>query len=299
MKRHWRGLAAVTCTLSLVLGLTGVASAAPVTTELAPAADNWLSSCPGGNGMKNGTILSGGENAKQARLRGWNNGPRVFRTLARFDVASLAGKTIQSATLKFYWYGGEWETPTAQQVVELYTQSDPWVEGNSNWRYADDPTDWASVDTWNAASPYYSGPGSSQGGGGSMGDLVDTTVLLWTGAGTEPDWVNFPGEWVEFDVTSAVQDWVNGAPNNGLLMMLQDELGAGKTVYKMYSRECTDCDAAEKPVLEVTYEGAEAWEAPPASSTLDAAPASHAVNYLLMLLAPAAIVAAFRRARGR
>jgi hypothetical protein len=299
MKKHLRGLLAVAFTLSLFLGVTGAASAEPITTQLSPEADNWTNSCPSGNAMKNGTIASGGNRAKEVRLRGWSNGPRAFRTLARFDLTSLAGKTVQSATLRFYWFGGEWETPTTQQVVELYEQTDAWEEGNSNWRYGDDPAEWTSVDPWNPTAPYYSGPGGTQGGSGTLGDLVDATVLLWTGTGSEADWVNFPGEWVEFDVTDTVQGWVNGDPNHGFAMVLQDEVGGGATVYRMYSRECTDCDEGQKPLLEVTYDGAEAWGAPPAASTVDAAPGSHPLNYLLMLLVPAALLAGFKRVLGR
>jgi hypothetical protein len=158
------------------------------------------------------------------------------------------------------------------------------------------------VDTWNATAPYYSGPGGTQGGGGTAGDLIDTHLLQWTGDGTEGDWVNFSGEWLAFDVKDMVQAWVDGDPNNGFLMMLQDETGSGSTVYQMYSRECTDCDASEMPFLEVTYEDAgEEWgaAAPAEAATLGASQASGSLNYLLMVLLPAAVVVGIKRMRKR
>jgi len=298
MKNRLRGMIAVVLSLFVGILLPAAASAEPVTTELSPVADNWVSSCPGGHAQKNGTIVSGGNNAKELRLRGWSSGPRAFRTLAQFNLIGLAGKTIQAATLKVHWYGGHWDTPSSQQTVVLYEQTDAWVEGNSNWRYADDPTEWTSIGTWNSSAPYNSGPGGSQGGGGTAGGLIDTYVLQWTGDGTEADWVNFPGEWLEFDVKDMVQAWADGDSNNGFLMKLANETGAGSTVYQMHSQECTSCTGL-KPVLEVTYEGGDptSWGAatPAEASTLEASPASGSSNVLMMVLMPAAIVVGLRR----
>jgi hypothetical protein len=279
--------------LALLVGPT--ASAEPVTTELAPAADNWVNSCPSGNVDKNGA-------SEQLRLRGWSNGPRAFRTLAQFDLSTLAGKTIQSATLGIYWYGGSNNAPTVQRTAELYEQVDEWAETNSNWRFADDletdppSIEWTSVDTWNASQPYYSGPSGTQGGGGTAGDLIDSYTLQWTGS----SWGEFTGEWLEFDVTDMVQAWVDGDPNNGFLMMMQDEISSANTVYFMYSRECTACDPSEMPFLEVTYEeGPEPWGAPATAeaATLGASRSSGSFNYLLMVLLPAAVVVGIKRMR--
>ncbi len=260
--------------------LLGSLSAPPLwadTITLEPEADNWLSSCPGGWGQKNGAGPSGVY--RELRLRGWDYGPRVFRTVLRFDLDALTGTTIESATLRVYWHTGHWVPPSTPQIVNLYGMTNAWVEGNSNWRYADDPEDpenptdgeWNSIDVWNETSPYYSGPGGAPGGGGAYDEMVPiaSDTLDWTFPdGQESDWQFFPGEWLEFDVTEQVQAWIDGEENHGFLMRLNNELQGGpgmtdegSTVYQFRSRECQQqaepCDPAEKPHLEITYAGAE------------------------------------------
>jgi hypothetical protein len=289
MNRHLGVLLTITCSLALAMLVMPTASAEPVTAKLAPVADNWVNSCNGGWSDKNGSLV-------QLRLRGWDDGPRAFRSLLRFDLTGLAGKTVYSATLRVYWYQGHWDPPSVQNTVGVYENTGPWAETNSNWRYADEPAEWDSIDVWSSASPYYSGPGGSPGGGGDPGDLINTYTLQWTGS----DWGDFSGEWLEFDVTDMVQDWVYGtADNNGFLLRFLAELLAGNTVYELVSRENA---LDEKPYLEVTYEdgsGGCAAAAPAEAATLGASQTSGSLSHLLIVLLPVAVVVGIKRMRRR
>jgi cysteine-rich repeat protein len=252
-------------TLGMALLLYGGPSHG-ATESYEPVADNWVNSCPGGWHQTNGTIDSGGLYARELRVRSWEDVPappgsgwiRVFRTLLKFDLSSLAGMTIDDATVGIYWWGGDWDPPSVQQVLDVHRMTRPWVEGASNWRYADeDAMDvWDSIDTWNATMPFLSGPGGGPGGGGDYdeGTVWSSYTMQWI-AGPGETWDDFPGEWLEFDVTDLVQAWVDGEVNDGMLIKIREEPIAGYTTrYKMHSRECTECEGL-KPYLEVTYHG--------------------------------------------
>ena len=243
-KKMFRGMKRITVILVAAFFLSAIfLSRVPAhAVTYGPEADNWVSSCPNGWSSKFGS-------SSQLRLRGWSNGPRVFRSLLRFNLSDLAGWPIDSAMLSMYWYGGGHTPPTTQHTVNLFENTSPWAETNSNWRYSDQPTQWNSIDAWNSAHPYYSGPGGSPGGGGDPGvQIIDSYVTQWTGT----SWGSFPGEWFEFDVTDLVQDWAGGADNNGLLVKFQNETTIGSTVFFMYSRQA---GAVEKPYLDVTVGG--------------------------------------------
>jgi hypothetical protein len=323
MKKVSGSLIAIVLSVSLGALFPGGAFAAPVTTEMAPEADNWLNSCPAGYSQQNGCEAQCSDyKYQELRLRAWDNGPRVFRSILRFNVSALAGRAIQDAKLKIYWYAGHWNTPTIQKTVEVYEVTSAWEECHSQWRYRDigTLTEWESVDVWNPMSPYYSGTGGTQGGGGDYGDLIDSTTLQWTGDGTEADWENFTGEWVEFDVTGAVQAWVDGDPNNGFFIKLQNEtvpMPEGTTVYQFLSKEAkpngTDPshpwdDRKPEPVedyypsLEITYDdgsGGCAAAAPAEAATRGASQTSGSLSHLLIVLVPAALVIGLKRMRRR
>ncbi len=268
---HWAYAAIVLFASAFV----PLATAETVTLE--PEADTWLSSCPGGWSQKNGTGPTGAY--QELRLRGWGYGPRAFRAALRFDLSELSGATIEGAALRIYWHTGHWIPPQTPQTVDVYRMINAWAEGSSNWRYSDDPEnpgdptegEWNSIDVWNAASPYYSGPDGSAGGGGDYDELVRiaSDTLDWTfPGGQESDWESFPGEWIEFDVAEQVQAWIDGDDNHGFLIRLNDELqggpgmtDVGSTVYQFRSKECEDqtipCNPAQKPHLEISYSGGE------------------------------------------
>ena len=227
--------------------------------EYAPAADTWFNSCPTGWNGKYGCPTDD-EHSEELALRAWDYGPRVFRSALRFDLSTLApGVRIASATMRIHWYAGHWATPTIQKTVDVHAVTTPWVEGNSNWRYRDDPVEWDSVESWDHWTPYFSGPAGAAGGGGDYSSVVVASdVLEWVADGSEAAWLSFPGEWLEFDVTEQVQAWVGGEEAYGLLLKLRSEPdGGGSTVYQFYSKDCTmegvGCFENEKPYLEVTF----------------------------------------------
>ena len=57
-----------------------------------------------------------------------------------------------------------------------------------------------------------------------------------------------PSGYMEFDVTRAVKDWANGAPNHGLLIWAMNEYIEGRDI-RFYSKEHKD--RAKRPILKV------------------------------------------------
>ena len=101
----------------------------------------------------------------------------------------------------------------------------------------------ATKSSYNGTSATWTG---GQNAGGDVGDtdndFIDTPV----------DDIPLPavGEWLDFDVTSAVQAWVNGAPNNGLIVRPNN---GANTITLRLSTASDAHGPSEYVTLEVTY----------------------------------------------
>jgi len=150
------------------------------------------------------------------------------RILLRFDVSSIpAGTTIQSAIMRLYC--STVTTPTNNpKNVNAYYVTASWVEGTLNgsgtangatWRRRDGIVNWGS-----AGGDYYTSwvvPGKEEASG--------STPL--PGA--------FRQGWVTFDITAAVQYWVDNGPSSNFGMLIRFPNTSSSDIVEFDSREST------------------------------------------------------------
>jgi len=168
-----------------------------------------------------------------AFMRVWGVPDQRNRGLIRFDLSPIpSGATIDSATLHLFLSENIGGTDKTQNVHRVTAS---WTESGATWNSRDTGTPWTT-------------PG---------GDYVSTpTESASTGV--------LDGEWVEWDVKTDVQAFVDGTyPNYGWL--IKDEIESASSVKgaNYYSKEYTD-DPTKRPYLEVTY--TEAGPAPTPSA---------------------------------
>ena len=161
-------------------------------------------------------------------LRIYKDSAEVYRTLVQADVGSLAsGATVNSATLELYHTGG-FTFDRQPMTVTLYALTHAWVEGTGVLdSVAENGASWLNAavgDPWTTA-------------GGDLGAAIASATL--------PS-ANSAG-WVQFNITSAVQAWRNGAANFGLAFVVT--AGGSHTQYTFASSE--SANATLRPRLAV------------------------------------------------
>jgi hypothetical protein len=176
------------------------------------------------------------------------------RTIIRFDLNSLGippGSTVTSATLNLYYYG--WDNSgfnpyyKSDRQVGCYRIWRDWTEGTGiHGNPSGDGASWAWYttdhpwDTWG-------------------GDIISTA----TDSQEIPNiQYNGPGTWMHWNVTSDVQNFVNG--NNGydhgwLIKYNTENTGSLCYCAKFYSRECTN--PTLRPLLVISFIKCETNEA--------------------------------------
>jgi len=245
---HKRRRRRVQMALSVALGTAacwwGTNSAQADTVTLAPGSDNWISSCSSGATVNNGDM---GE--LRVRASWWgspgNREPKNFRSLLTFDLGAVPAdaELITSATVGLYYFDKPHADP-AGRTYEVHSLTNAWMEMGSTWQARDnydqpDPVYW---DSYHAGIPAY------QPGGG------DFAATAYASAQVPAD-VN---EWMTWDVTVLVKEWVDGTSDNfGLLIKDGDEIesdpGGGTVSYNARFRSREYADSAFRPFLEVTY----------------------------------------------
>jgi hypothetical protein len=154
----------------------------------------------------------------------------VRHFLVRFDTSSLARDAqVQSARLEIHSFDADYDSGTQQALVHRVTRA--WVEGTGLYFGADGRKLGA---TWNQAGP---GTPWSRAGGDYEPAALDQITLPAN-----------PNAWFTWNVTGAVQQWVNGTPNDGLVV--RPDKGDWLN-HKFYSREATNTSL--RPVLRVVY----------------------------------------------
>ncbi len=147
-------------------------------------------------------------------------GTNVQRSLIDFNLDSLAGCTIQSATLTLYANTG-WGTNSGLKAMDIYRVTRAWDEDDATWNSADVGVPWTT-------------PG---------GDFTGTGGGPYATSNANPA-NNQPTSW---DVTTLVAEWVSGAQANDGLMLLSYEGNRLTFWSNNYGVE------AYRPSLEVQY----------------------------------------------
>ncbi len=235
--------------LLLLVVLTAVPAAqADAAVKLSPEADNWLSSCPN---SYTANMHSDSIKGKQNRVRTSNFScstayVRNFHTLLNFNLSSYSDSSeIISAKLKMYFYSGD----TSGRTYNLHRVTNSWSESASSWVNRDGSSQWDSMTGWdNDPNHVY------QYGGGDY----DATVEAFTVMPSSTD------QWVEWDITDLVKDWIDGTDNYGLIIMDSDEFdapwetGQDKEDYMCFFRGneygSTAEQIAQRPYLEIVPE---------------------------------------------
>jgi hypothetical protein len=162
------------------------------------------------------------------------------RILTRFDVTAIpAGTVIKSATLRVYCRSVTAAT-TNPKTLNAYFVLESWVEGTmtgtgtangATWRTRNGSTSWSSL-----GGHYYADwavPGKEEA------------------SGLSPLPAGFAQGWVTFDVTAAVQYWLDNGPtsNNGMLIRMPTT--SSSDILQFDSRESVSGTA---PQLVVVYQ---------------------------------------------
>ena len=153
------------------------------------------------------------------------------RSLMSWDLSALPGDiTINEAAVELYRFDGDAENPVE---LALYRVTHNWVEGTGNnfWPGSGYDSDGA---TWLTAT---TGVAWTEAGGDYHATAVGTTTLP---AGLDDAWVHI-------EATAAVQDWISGEDDYGLL--LRPLSGTG--YHYFHSREAVT--PTLRPRLVVTY----------------------------------------------
>ncbi len=232
-------------TMCLLCFLTAASTAQAATVQLEPLADNWISSC-----SSNCTTNYGDTTELRVRTSWWgplgSREPKNFRSLLQFDLSSVPAPAdrITDATLRLYYYEWRHADPVGR-VYEVHRLTNTWDETHSTWQARDDhntpdPVYWDSYDS--GVPPY-------QPGGGDFAVTVDASAVVPAGA----------GQWMSWDVTDLVKEWVGGTCDNvgltvkdGVEIAVDPGGGTISHIAKFRSREYAD--GLVRPYLEVTYE---------------------------------------------
>jgi hypothetical protein len=162
------------------------------------------------------------------------------------------GSTITSATLSLFL-----RLNSQLSTLGAYKIKRHWIDGKliseydkfghlsqGAYGYIDRPGEFGS--TWEKAESYYSGEGKdvAWGAPGCNDPTTDrerkALSIMKIPAGDN---------WVNFDVTKAVQDWANGQPNEGIIIIAEPN----NQIFIMYMSKHSD--ALHRPKLKVSYVG--------------------------------------------
>ncbi len=205
-----------------------------------PQSDNWISSCSTGCTANYGT-------ATEVRVRTavWSYDVKNFRTLLQFDLSELPDdpNEIAEVTLGLYfhtWHNGD----PAGRIYEVYRLTNDWTETGSTWQCRDGHADPGNRVRWDG---YLTGVPAYQPGGG---DFDANTV--YASAEVPP-----VGNWMTWDVTGLVKEWVRETHDNFGLIIKDSQEYDDPNLYWTVSplaqfRSRDYLDSALWPYLEVT-----------------------------------------------
>lgn len=131
----------------------------------------------------------------------YNGGAQIGRSLVKFDLSSLSGKTISSATLRLTDLGSDFASNT--RTMHVYRLLRNWVEAEATWNVYSSGNNWGTAGAGNSTTDYNST---------SLGSLsIDATESA--------------GE--QYDITldaATIQSMVDGGVDNyGFLLKMETE----------------------------------------------------------------------------
>ncbi len=154
--------------------------------------DAWLWAGGGGGGAANKEGLQ-----LEAAASGY-----LKHVFLRFDLSAIpTGSTINSATYNGYCNGAG-TGGSDPGVINVYLVTKPWVEDEISWN------------SYSSGNAWVNSGGDAAGLNDPAGSPISTIDLPQISAWSA----------ISFDLTAAVQAWVNGTTNNGLLMKFADDL---------------------------------------------------------------------------
>ena len=208
--RRWLVLTAVATAMAI-----GAAAQAQLTVaELEPEADTWVGFFSGGDfGNRNG-------DANLEAQGDFGSDARQGRVLARFDLSSLSGTAVTSATLTIRrgsYYNLTGSPAEAPVEVRHIVPGNAWTEGGATWQTVDGSTAWTQTGVGGPTG------GPVPGTGNFVSDTVYDSFQTPEAAGNNQP---LPTP-IDLDVTALVQQWVSGQlENNGLALQLANGFDA-------------------------------------------------------------------------
>ena len=180
----------------------------------------------------------------------WYNG-RSDCTDLKFDLAARipAGSTIESATLTL-WYQecGSMSNDNAVTIKPFRLQPSAWWDEN----IYDDVNGYGVSYKFRDANETYQWTGGVDGGWSDKIDDGNGVNKIKKTGGTPPDAVE-PQNFISWDVTPSVRQWVAGQTNNGFLLVATDFVGSGNIAWGIF-RSRHDSGVYYCPALVITYD---------------------------------------------
>jgi hypothetical protein len=150
-------------------------------------------------------------------------------TLVKFDMTAIPkGAQVSSASLNFYLYeieNSEWRSDGKIEIHRISPQN-TWNESSVNWDERLSGTPWESHDEGKMYEEQYADEGYPK--------IIPSSETLG---------------WKQFSIKDAMQAWIDGEENNGLVIF---DSGLTQNLY-FYSKDYED--ETLRPYLEVTYVG--------------------------------------------
>ena len=210
--------------------------------------------------------LSGYTGTTDTHINNWskttNYGPATIlalypygnvKPIIRFDLSAIpADAVVNSATLSMY--ASSWGSNSGSNKNTIYRVLDKsWIESQANWNI------YSAGNNWTTAGLGY--------GTDIASSPTATIVTGYAPAGPM---------WVDLNVATLVQNWVNGTyPNYGVTYSNNSGSGGGGPTPQFYSSEyTTDITLRPKLVINYTVPGEPDTEAPSIPANLSATPVS-------------------------
>ena len=180
----------------------------------------------------------------------YNNGASDC-TVLKFDLTGVlpSGSTVTSATLSLWYYDcGSFSNDNAVTLQPFRLQP------SASW----DENIYDGVNGYGVSYKFRDANETYQWTNGAYGGFYDrlfdnngTAKIKKTG-GTPPDAIP-PGNWVSFDLTPSVTQWVGGATNNGVVIEAVGFVGSGYIAYGLFIAR-NDSGTSYRPKLTITYD---------------------------------------------
>lgn len=162
-----------------------------------------------------------------------STGLGTLRSALEFDLSGIpAGATISGATLSLFQAN---QSSSGTPTLDVHYITQPWTQGTGSGTETGDGATWLTYDGaagWNVA-------------GGDYNDAASASVSSPAATGV----------WVDWDITSLIQDWIDGiVDNNGLLIKQDFENPAGDDA-KLFLTSDFLADRTLRPKLTIEWVG--------------------------------------------